>query len=391
MSPEAVIDSARVNPQNAILKFQSRNRKGVALPLQLPVPEGCLIRSSNHTTCKLTFFLLWFATWCCAQQIVVLKSGTTANLRGLHALSRGVVWASGTHGTYLRSLDSGKTWLVGSVPGAGGLDFRDVEAFDADTAFLLSAGPAGQSRIYKTTDSGKTWRLQFTNHDPKGFLDCMAFWDRAHGIALGDPVDGKFQLIATEDGGNNWTSIRATIPAAIDGEGAFAASGTCIDVQGKTNAWFVTGGKTARVFRSTDRGSTWRAVEAPLMHADSAGGFSIAFRDARHGVIVGGDYKNPERGEANIALTDDGGATWKLAGLSPESYFSAAIWSGTSLLVAGSSHAGLLQRDQDRTWTKYWDVNLNSLSTSEAEEAFGVGPNGTIVRFKVSGKPSATK
>ena len=138
-----------------------------------------------------------------------------------------------------------------------------------------------------------------------------------HGIALGDPIDKNFQLVATNDGGNSWNSIsQISIPAAIEGEGAFAASGTCIAVQGKRNAWFVTGGKAARVFRSADRGHTWKAVEVAITHGDSAGVFSIAFRDRLHGAIAGGDYKKPDQGGANIALTDDGGAacgraSWK--------------------------------------------------------------------------------
>ena len=87
-----------------------------------------------------------------------------------------LAWASGTHGTYLRTTDGGNTWQPAQVPGAEALDFRDVEAFSADLAYLLSAGPGDQSRIYKTTNAGKTWTLQFTNKNPKGFFDCMAFW-----------------------------------------------------------------------------------------------------------------------------------------------------------------------------------------------------------------------
>ena len=179
---------------------------------------------------------------------------------------------------------------------------------------LLAAGPGEQSRIYKTSDGGKHWALQFTNHEPKGFLDCMAFWDQQRGIVVGDPVNGKFQLLTTEDGGQHWNYINPeSLPLANDGEGAFAASGTCITTQGESNVWFVTGGSAARVFRSTDSGKTWALNETPIMHGPaSAGIFSIAFRDAKHGVIAGGDYKEPEKGGANLAGTDDGGKIWKL-------------------------------------------------------------------------------
>src|SRR5262249_55869091 len=147
-----------------------------------------------------------------AQNPVPQPSHTTENLRGIGVLPGGVAWASGTHGTYLRTTDAGLTWQPAQVPGAEALDFRDVEAFSSDLVYLLSAGPGDQSRIYKTTNAGKSWTLQFTNNNPKGFFDCMAFWDSDHGIAVGDPVPdstgkAKFELIATDDGGKNWTPI----------------------------------------------------------------------------------------------------------------------------------------------------------------------------------------
>src|SRR3954468_7143451 len=174
------------------------------------------------------------------QAQTIAKPATNENFRGLSTPSEKVVWASGTHGTYVKTIDGGQHWNVAQVPDSASLDFRDVEAFSADLAYLLAAGPGEQSRIYKTDDGGKTWSLQFTNKDSNGFFDCMAFWDRDHGIAVGDPVDGKFQLIKTENGGKEWKAIPPErLPAAIDGEGAFAASGTCIAVQGKKDVWFV--------------------------------------------------------------------------------------------------------------------------------------------------------
>ncbi|MBZ5570668.1 MAG: hypothetical protein LAO09_02165 [Acidobacteriia bacterium] len=178
------------------------------------------------------FLVALFLSSCLfAQDLAVQKSNTTENLRGISTPSRNVAWASGTHGTYLRTTDGGETWQAAQVPGAETLDFRDVEAFSADVAYLLAAGPGEQSRIYKTADAGKTWALQFTNNNPKGFFDCMAFWNRDRGIAVGDPVNGKFELITTKDGGKHWKSIpTASLPSAVESEGAFAASGTCIAV-----------------------------------------------------------------------------------------------------------------------------------------------------------------
>src|SRR5947209_7871174 len=165
----------------------------------------------------------------------VQTSHTTENLRGVSAVSRQVAWASGTHGTYLRTTDGGRTWIPGQVPDATTLDFRAVVAFSANEAFLMSAGPGDQSRIYHTADAGQHWQLQFTNTTPKGFFDSMAFWDKTHGIVLGDPIPDesgkpKFELLVTDDG-QTWHHLPPTnLPPAIDGEGAFAASNTCLAI-----------------------------------------------------------------------------------------------------------------------------------------------------------------
>jgi photosystem II stability/assembly factor-like uncharacterized protein len=323
-----------------------------------------------------------------AQNHVVQKSNTTENLRGVSAISTRVVWASGTHGTYLRTLDGGETWTPRQVPGAEALDFRDVQAFSTDDAYLLSAGPGDQSRIYKTGDGGKAWTVQFTNNDPKGFYDCMAFWDFDNGIALGDPVDSKFELITTEDGVHWKPLVPTSIPPAIDGEGAFAASGSCITVRGDSSVWFVTGGKAARVFHSADRGKTWSVTETPIVHGeDSAGIVSISFRDDRHGVIAGGDYKHPEQQGANLATTDDGGAAWKLSSLQPQPYFSSVgfidPWSARGLLAVGSAHAAFAADGAQQNWQVFLEINLNALSFAVPRDAWAVGPKGMIVHWSI--------
>lgn len=262
-------------------------------------------------------------------------SHTTESLRGVSAVSRQVAWASGTQGTYLRTTDGGRTWTPEQVPEASMLDFRAVVAFSADDAFLMSAGPGEQSRIYHTSDAGRHWQLQFKNTNPKGFFDGIAFWDSMHGVALGDPVpdeSGKltFEVLLTDDG-QNWRPVPAAqLPAAIEGEGAFAASNTSIAIlpgASDRNIWFATGGKIARVFHSADRGQTWQVFATPMIHGpESAGIFSIAFRDALHGVVAGGDYKHPNYDGPNLAFTEDGGKIWMLSQLHPLAYFSAVAY-----------------------------------------------------------------
>jgi len=265
-------------------------------------------------------------------------SRITENLRGVSAISPKIAWASGTHGSYLRTTD-GHIWVPDQVPGAESLDFRGVVALSADEAFLMSSGPGDQSRIYHTADAGRHWQLQFKNTNPKGFFDSIVFWDKTHGIVLGDPIPDeagvpKFELLVTEDG-QTWTPIApALLPPALEGEGAFAASNTCIAILPKSPAnpndasiWFATGGKAARVFHSPDRGHTWEVFDTPVVHgSESAGIFSIAFRDATHGVIAGGDYKLPEQDGPNLAFSEDGGKTWTLSKIFPQSYYSAVAY-----------------------------------------------------------------
>ena len=307
---------------------------------------------------------------------------TQADFRGLCVVSPEVVWASGTRGTFVRTSDSGKTWKVGSVPGAGKLDFRDVEAFGKETAYLLSAGPGEASRIYKTIDGGKSWQLQFKNAEPKAFYDAIAFWDKDNGIAFGDPVDGRFRLLLTTDGGKNWKRPAAEkLPQALPGEAAFAASGTCLVTHGKNAVWFGTGGgKKARVFRSTDRGRSWVASDAPIIAGDASRGiFSIAFRDGRNGMIVGGDYRKPEKSGATAAITADGGKTWKLLkGKLP--YRSAVAWAKDRWVVVGTSGSNV-SRDNGKTWKVLDRENYNSIGLTSTGEGWAVGPKGRIAKL----------
>src|SRR5580698_422770 len=178
---------------------------------------------------------LFLATTAVAQSPQMQFSNSKESLRGVSTVSREIAWASGTHGTYLRTTDAGRNWIPDQVPGAEALDFRAVIAFSADEAFLMSAGSGEQSRIYHTADAGRHWQLQFTNKNPQSFFDSMVFWDRTHGIVLGDPIPDetgklKFELLTTNDG-QTWTHIPPSqLPPAIEGEGAFAASNSCIAI-----------------------------------------------------------------------------------------------------------------------------------------------------------------
>jgi photosystem II stability/assembly factor-like uncharacterized protein len=306
---------------------------------------------------------------------------TDADFRGLCAVDKNVAWVSGTKGTVGRTIDGGKTWTVSTVPDADKLDFRDVEAFSADVAYLMSAGPGEDSRIYKTSDGGRTWKLQHKNSEPKGFFDAIAFWDEKNGIVFSDPVDGRFLLLTTDDGGTTWTPLpEKSRPEALPKEGAFAASGTCLITQGDKEVWFCTGGaKTARVFHSTDRGKTWTVTDTPLSAGiESAGAFSLAFRDKTHGLVLGGDYRKPEGTEATGGTTGDGGKTWTLIE-KPLPFRSGAAWAKDRWIAVGTS--GSDESKDGMTWKPLDKEKYNVVSFTASGEGWVAGPKGRIAKY----------
>jgi photosystem II stability/assembly factor-like uncharacterized protein len=310
---------------------------------------------------------------------------TKASLRGLSVVNEKVVWASGSGGTFLRTVDGGKNWTIGKVPDADKLDFRDVEAFDANTAYLLSIGEGENSRIYKTIDGGATWKLQFKNSNPKAFFDAIAFWDRNNGMAMSDPVDGKYLLLKTTDGGINWKiSDNEKMANAKSGEAAFAASGTCLVAAGKKNIFLVSGGMDARVFRSGSRGLSWFVSDTPIVKGTPGSGiFSIAMLNERQGVIVGGNYEKPEEINNNAAFTNDGGVTWTLGkGLS--GYRSGVTYVDKNTLLAVGASGSDLSTDGGKTWKNLDRENYNAVQAKGKRAIWAVGANGLVAKFQFS-------
>ena len=307
---------------------------------------------------------------------------TKASFRGLSVVSEKVIWASGTIGTVIRTTDGGATWKVMAVPDAGKLDFRDIEAFDENTAYILSIGNGDSSRIYKTIDGGTTWKQQFVGTQKETFFDAIACWDSKSCLAMSDPVGGHYYLIATKDG-ETWTPVTSTKPAAtVDGEAAFAASGTCLIANGKTSAFIVSGGDAARVFKSVDRGVTWTVASSPMVFGTSGSGiFSIAMWDAKNGVIVGGNYEKPNDNKSNLAFTTDGGATW-IAGKGLGGYRSGVAYVDSKTLVAVGSSGSDMSTDGGQTWTNLDKINYNAVQAKGKKAIWAVGASGYVATMK---------
>lgn len=315
----------------------------------------------------------------------VVHSGT-GEFRGLAAVSRRVAWAAGTDGTdglVLRTADGGRHWRSVTPAGTEGLEFRDIEAFDARHAVALTIGAGDASRIYVTADGGRHWKLGFRNSDPDAFYDCTAFYDRRHGLAMSDPVDGTFRILSTSDGGYHWRLLPAAgMPAAQDGEAGFAASGTCLVTSGHTAYLASGGGASARVYRSDDGGRHWRYTDTAVPTSPSAGIFALAFRDPRHGVAVGGDYTSPETATDSAARTADGGRRWPLVddAHAPGAYRSGVAWRGWHTVLAVGTTGTDISRDGGRTWRPIDGSNLDAVSCADSA-CWASGVHATIARL----------
>lgn len=313
-----------------------------------------------------------------AQSWQPLESGVSVPLRGLWAVNANLAFASGAQGTILKTTDGGATWRRTGPAGVADLDFRDLEAVNETTVFAMSAGEGPLSRLYKTTDGGASWTLARVNGE-EGFWDAIAFWDQDHGILVGDPVNGRFVILTTADGGRSWQQREG--PRADRGEAVFAASGTALVVRGTREAWFATGGAgAARVFHTEDGGATWSAARTPVRAgARGAGIFSLAF-SGRYGLAAGGDYTKPEESAANLAFTEDAGRTWRAAtGL--RGYRSAIIYAAPIGMWIATGPSGTEWSEDGRNWRALDGPGYHALAAAADGSVWAAGPEGRIARW----------
>lgn len=358
-----------------------------------------------------------------------------ASLRGLSVPSPGVIWTSGSSGTILRSADGGASWgHVGTRAATSSwsssatpaelaeLDFRMLWAFDASEAWAASAGSGAASRLFHTTDAGRTWDEVLVNEDPEGFWDGLAFWDRSAGMLIGDPTWSEdagrrvLTVLITEDGGATWDRVGAALPELAEAvsrktelvldEYCFAASNRSIALEPGGRAWLGTGGAAARVLRTADMGRSWDAVDSGLGQSDAAAGvFAVDVID-RSGLrpivfAVGGAYDVPDAAAQTGAWSFDGGSTWQLPEAGPGGYRSAVVCGvsprpvilaadttstvvrGTPprpfALAAGTTGLSLTVGPEFTGWTDRQTAALNAISLAPGTgTVWAVGPNGDV-------------
>lgn len=332
----------------------------------------------------LALSLLAGSAW--AQATVVPQvSGVDVRLRGISAVDANVAWASGRAGTVLRTVDGGATWQAMKVPGAGELDFRDVEGFDADTAVVLSIGPGQASRVYRTVDGGATWSLALQNDDERAFLDCMAF-DGQRGWLMGDPVDGAFQVYASADGGASWTLQPAGMPPAEKDEAAFAASGTCIATTPWERRIIVTGGGAARILMDQAGSPAWTAHATSIPARVPAAGIFSAAPAGDDMLLVGGDFEQEATGSAALVVADEEGGLHVARLPDPNGYRSGVACAGSAqpqCVAVGPNGVDLLSggRWQSLSATGYDAIDL------AGNVGWASGDQGRIARIEITPTP----
>jgi len=315
------------------------------------------------------------------------KSPAEASFRALRAVSSSVAWASGSRGAVCRTTDGGTTWESVQVPGGEKLDFRMLAVFDADRALVANAGSPGF--IYKTKDGGKNWKVVLRDDRPGFFIDALVFWDDKRGLAVGDPIDGAFLSLATEDGGETWQPLpKDSLPAPLTGEAFFAASNGSLAVHGRTLVWLGSGGgPAARVFASLDSGRSFRPVPSPVTAGTSTRGiFGLAFRTPREGLAVGGDYREMDFRDGIAAATHDGGETWQPlgpAGLSGFREGVAFVPNRPWVLAVGPAGSDE-SLDNGRTWRPFALDGCHVVAFApDGTRGWAAGNKGKIVRIAV--------
>jgi hypothetical protein len=351
---------------------------------------------------------------------VMQDSGTTAGLRGIYSVDGEIAWASGTGGTVLRTTDRGEHWTKCTVPSPDGetLDFRAVQAWDAQTAIVMASGPGDKSRLYKTADGCKSWILLLKNPDaPDGFFDSFRFHKEQRllgdhegfGLLFGDPVKGHLSVLETRDGGYAWNRIESdSLAVQSAGNGAFAASNGCITDFGTASNFFISGGRMGSfLIRLNYQGPYWLNNSSPLTKswgivplpfakgADSIGAFAIGghvglsedkaatIKGLKYRLaVVGGDYSKPNESAGSAAWSSDGGLHWTAAAKPPHGYRSSVAWSeDLKAWITVGTNGSDISRDDGKTWQPMDDGNWNALSLP-----FVVGPKGRIARLAVGTK-----
>lgn len=294
-----------------------------------------------------------------------LTENTPTSLRGLSVVNDDIAWVSGSNGFVGKTINGGSSWTWLKLEGYEKIDFRDIEAFNAKEAIVVSAG--SPAFILSTKNGGKSWSENYKNTDSAIFLDGMGFWNRARGIVFGDPIARKMQLLATDNGGKSWRDISGNLTKKLaEGEAGFAASGTSIKTLGNGIAFVATGGTVSNIYRTDDYGKTWNVFPCPIIQGESTTGpFSIDFYNEQTGIAVGGNYVKDKDSTKAAVLTYDGGKTWSMPSSSVNGFRSAVTYITKELLIATGTSGTDLSLDGGANWKNISTKSFNAVQKAK--------------------------
>lgn len=308
-----------------------------------------------------------------AQSIKILNTNSKVSLRGLSVVNNKIIWASGSGGTVLRSVDAGETWENIVVLGYEKTDFRDIHGFDKNTAVIM--GIDTPAVILRTSDGGKTWKQTYYNNTKGMFLDDMLFWNLQSGFVIGDPIDGHFFVARTFDGGKTWNEIpKNYMPLADSGEACFAASGTNAAEISKSELIFVSGGKISNLFIRDKK------IKLPLLQGkETTGANAVAVKNKKTYIIVGGDFMAKDDTTGNCAITNDGGKTFTTPQKNPAGYRSGIAYTGKNTWITCGLNGTDISKDGGSTFLPIDKTSFNAVKKAVRGKAvFFVGGNGRI-------------
>lgn len=326
----------------------------------------------------LIFLFIFYSNAISSQSIKILTYGSKTSIRGLSVVSDKIIWVSGNNGMVGLSVDGGEKWKWIHVETFGNTDFRDIEAFNATTAVMMSV--AEPAYILKTVDAGETWEVVYENKTKGIFMDAMEFWNEQSGIVIGDPINGTFFIARTFDGGQTWRQIPIeNCPASDSGEACFASSGTNVRTLGKDEACFVSGGLRSRLFIRDEQ------IDLPILQGtQSTGANSVAVKNKKTFIVVGGDFTMKDSTEKNCCITNDGGKKWIAPKVAPHGYRSCVEYVGGNTWVCCGLNGVDYSKDNGKTWNLISKESFNVCRKSkDGKSIFLAGIDGKIGKMEM--------
>lgn len=312
-----------------------------------------------------------------AQKIEILQKDLSNSFRGLSVVNDSILWVSGNNGIIGISNNAGKTFEWKKIIGYEKTDFRDIEAFDAQSAIVMAVGEP--AILLKTIDAGQNWTKVYENNTKGMFLDAMDFLDNQNGVVIGDPIDGRVFLAKTKDGGTTWKEIKKRkLPKLLDGENFFAASGGNIKMLSKHKNVFVSGGIQSHLYRNK------KFNPIPFINGRvTCGANAIAMKDHKNWMIVGGDYTNKDAFEPNVFFTDDAGTSFEKPIVLPRGYRSGVEYlNENSWIICGLSGVDISD-DNGKTWINISSESFHVVKKNKKGNLIFLAGNNQIGIYKI--------